>query len=211
MYEWRINFGKDSVKIFKKIESPLDKQFKEVKIDTIAYDDLTKFNNMNIVVTNIERDIANDSLIFYASELKFLESSQTSNKTSYVTSESKLIIIGKEEIPWRIYRDLLIEPARWLLKNNRIQKKDLPIYDVSHGKRYLLHYEPKHSTEREFDSFEKIDLLKLLEGSYLSSWGDLASKGIYLHTNYASGDCKRNGEYLLSKFAPAVEFKILGF
>lgn len=214
MHEWKISFSKDSVIISKNIESPLDGQFKEREIEKIGYDDLINLNNLHMVVNKIERDIDNGtlkSLIFYASEFKLLESSQNSIKTTNVDSESKVIIIGKEEIQWRIFRDLITEPTYWLLKNNRIQKKDLPVYDVSHGKRYILHWKKEHSTGKEFDSFEKIDLQKLLEEPYLSSWGDLVSEGIYLHTNYARDDCKRNGEYLMSKFAPDVKFSILGY
>ena len=193
--EWKLNFSKDGIKISKRIESPFDKQLKEVEIEKIGYDELMKKfdNKLNISVTKIEPRIENGilkSLIFNASEFKFLESLP---QTSLIINDtSKVLIIGDKKIPWTKSNDLLIIPTRWLFENNRLQKKDMPIF-VPSSKRYLLNSKPEHSYGRRFDSSEII------------------SEGIYLHTNYNTSDCKRHGEYLMKKFAPDIEFKILGF
>lgn len=194
--EWKLIFSKDGIEIFKKLESPIDKQFKEIAIDKMEYDGLIKKfdNKLNLLVTKIEPKIENNvlrSLTFYASEFRFIES-QKIQEMIPISAYEKILVIGKERIPWNKYNDILKISTRWLFKNVSIQKKDLPIY-VPNGGRYLINSKPYHEYNREFDSYEKI------------------SEDIYLNTNFSGPDCKRHAQYLMKKFAPDIDFKILGF
>jgi len=69
----------------------------------------------------------------------------------------------------------------------------LPVY-VPNGKRYQINLKPIHEYGRQFDGTPyKI------------------SQDRYLLTNFSANDCKTHTEYLMKKFAPEINFKILGF
>ena len=200
--EWKLEFNKNGIEIFKSIKNPFNNQIKESPLDMMEYDKLIeKFenNNINMVVTKIERKIENDvlkSLIFYVSDFKFLDSSCVPNKEK-ITGKTELsprrLIIGKDELSVRHSKDLLKSTADWLFKNGLLKNKDLPVY-VPNGKRYLLNSKPVHEYGRPFDGKpHKI------------------SQDIYMFTNLSTVDCITLSKYLMNKFAPDIEFEILGF
>jgi hypothetical protein len=161
--------------------------------ELISYDD-KRIKGLMMSIESIESKIHEGSLIFYASEIMF-ESAIT--KMPEINNNEKQIVLGDEEKDWTLKRELLTIPAEWLVENGFIKKEDMPIYDASasqgRGKLYLLNEEPKHSDETDFISSKKL------------------ADGIYLFKNYSGPNCKRNGEYLMRKFAPDVKFSILGY
>jgi len=209
--EWKLEFNKNGVEIFKRIKNPFDNQIKDSPIDIMNYNKLIeKFENnkINMVVTKIDRKIENDilkSLIFYVSEFKFLQSSDIQDleiTTAAITPRTegvKLLSFDDEKKPWRDYNDLLIITTKWLFENKRLQSKNLPVY-VPHGKRYLINSRPFHNyagpdgKPRPFDGTPY-----------------QISQDMYILTNFSSNDCKTHAEYLMKKFAPEIDFKILGF
>lgn len=197
--EWKLDFNKNGVEIFKRIKNPFDNQIKDSPLDTMDYNKLIeKFENnkINMVVTKIDRKIENDilkSLIFYVSEFKFLQSSDIQDQEiiTNVTKGLKLLEFDDEKKPWYDYNDLLKVTANWLFKTRRLQSKNLPVY-VPNGKRYLINLKPIHEYGRPFD------------GTPCQ-----ISEDMYLLTNFSAKDCKSHAEYLMKKFAPEVDFKIL--
>lgn len=200
--EWKLEFNKKGVEISQRVINPIDRQIKYLPVDIREFNEFKEKlenNNINMVVTKIEQNTENEnikSLIFYMSEFRFLESLQISNQ-KIITDDSEInpksLNFGNEKKPWRHYGDLLKITAKWLVEKGRIQSKNLPVY-VPSGKRYLINLKPIHEYGRPFDG-------KPYE----------ISKDMYLLTNFSSNDCKIHAEYLMRKFAPEINFKILGF
>lgn len=199
--EWKLEFNKNGVEIFKRIKNPFDNQIKDSPLDIMDYNKLIeKFekNKINMVVTKIDRKIEDDilkSLIFYVSEFKFLQSSDVQDQKIITNSIEglKLLTFNNEKKPWRDYNDLLKITAKWLFENGRLQSRNLPVY-VPNGKRYLINLKPIHEYGRPFDGTPY-----------------QISQDMYLLTNFSANDCKTHAEYLMKKFAPEIDFKILGF
>ncbi len=189
--EWKLTLNKNNIKISKIVERPSDKQLTDVDIETIEYD---KLKNINILVTKIEPKSENDilkSLIFYASEFKFIDTPKIPLVPSELVFGSTLII-GDKRIHCNKFNDVLKNTAVWLFESGRIQKKDLPIYVLSGG-RYLLNTRPYHKNERKFDGTPH----------------KIPNQDVYLNTNFSANDCRRQSEYLMKKFAPDVKFEIV--
>lgn len=200
--KWKLEFNKKGVEISQRVINPINEQIKYSPVDIMEFNKLREKlenNNINMIVTKIERNIENDnfkSLTFYVSEFQFLESLQISDQkiiTHDAEINQKLLIYGTDKKTWRHYSDLLKITAKWLVEKGRLQSKNLPVY-VPSGKRYLIHSEPVHEYGRPFDG-------KPYE----------ITKDMYLLTNFSANDCKIHAEYLMKKFAPEINFKILGF
>lgn len=199
--KWKLEFSETDVEISNITENPFDNQIKESPLDSMNFDILKeKFENnyINMNVTKIDRKIENDilkSLIFYVSDFKFLQYSDIpSQKINTDDNEGqRILLFGEEKKTWRDYNDLLKITSKWLFENKRLQKKDLPVY-VPHGKQYLIHSIPVHEYGKKFAGKPyKI------------------SENIFLNTNFSSDSCLTHSEYLMKKFAPEIDFKILGF
>lgn len=197
--EWKLEFNKNDVKTFKKIINPFDGQIKESLFDTMEFDKFKeKFekNKINMVVTKIERNIKNESLIFHVSEFRFLETSHSQNQDEIISNigiDSKSLIIGEDKLIVRHSKDVLKYTTDWLFKKGLIKSKDLPVY-VPNGKRYLLNKKPEHDYGRPFDGKPH-----------------KVSQDVYLLTNFSTIDCITNSKYLMKKFAPNIKFKLMGF
>ena len=198
--EWKLEFNKNGVEIFKRIKNPFDNQIKDSPLPIMNYDTLIeKIDNgkINMVVTKIDRKIENDilkSLIFYVSEFNFVESSDFQDqKIIGATEHQNMLVFDDEKKPWIYSNDILKITAQWLFDNGRLQNKDLPIY-VPSGKRYLINTKPVHESGKLFDG----------KPYQISS-------DMHLLVNFSSDGCKMHAEYLMKNFAPEINFKILGF
>jgi len=196
--EWKLEFNKNGVEIFKRIKNPFDNQIKDSPLPIMDYDTLIeKIENgkINMVVTKIDRKIENDvlkSLIFYVSEFNFMESSDFQNQIIIDAIEDQnLLFFDDKTKPWTLSNDMLKITAQWLFDNGRLQSKDLPVY-VPRGKRYLINTKPVHESGKSFESKYQI------------------SSDMYLLINFSTDGCKMYAEYLMKKFAPEINFKILG-
>lgn len=108
------------------------------------------------------------------------------------TDDERGIIIGSERMICRKYNEILINVAKWLFENNRITKKDLPIYGLN-SRQYLLNLEPKHPTGNEFAGNPR------------------KISGVYLNVTWSGLNTKKQAKYLMDRFAPDVNFQIFGF
>ncbi len=199
--EWKLEFNKTGIEISKRIKNPFDDKIKDSPLDNMDYNkliDKLENNNINMVVTKIDRKIENDifkSLIFYVSEFKFLQSSDIQDQEIIedVNKGQKTIIFGDEKKTWRDYNELLKITSKWLFENKKLQNKDLPVY-VPHGKQYLINSKPIHDYGKKFAG-------KPYE----------ISQNMFLNTNFSSESCLTHAKYLMGKFAPEINFRILGF
>ncbi len=190
--EWKLVFNKNGIKLYKMVERPSDKQLIYVEIDTVRYD---KFKNMNVGVSRIE--LEDGEIVFYASELKLIDSSKSSLLSPNLLCGDKIdvhartLVIGKQEIHCNRFVDILINTVTWLFEHNRIQEKDLPI-NVANGELYLINLTPFHKDGRAFRG----KAYKIKEG-------------VYLNTN-ASGreGYMKYSKYLIDRFASDVKFEI---
>lgn len=142
----------------------------------------------------IETDILK-SLVFYG----FFQPSEAQEEeitTKNIISQNEpnnhvLIFDDKEHIVWNLKNDILKNTVKWLYNKKRLQIKDLPIYAPG-GSRYVLNVKPNHADGRSFigKPYEIIP-------------------GMFLLLNFSGSDCIRISEYLMKRFAPEINFKIV--
>lgn len=192
--KYKLVCTKEGIQISMLSSDLLDLSFKS---ETISYDD-KRINGLRISIESIKPDVENGKFIFYASEIMFEPS--VIKRSNINSKEEKIIVFGNEEIKWNIKRDLLTIPAQWLVDNGFIKKENMAVEDFSkfkgRGNLTLLNKVPEHLDNP--DSVEFVSSKKLADD-------------IYLFKNYSGRNCKRNGEYLMKRFAPNVKYSILGY
>lgn len=189
---WKLEFSEKGIKRCRKEELWLGSP-KYIEVETIEYEKLNNIK-LNMFVTKIEPKIDGGrikKLIFDVSNFKLEPPTVSALQPEPLNKQT--LVIGNERLPWRKSNDLLKNTAEWLFEHSRLQLKDLPVY-VPGGRRYLLNSIPQHGYGRKFDGTPY-----------------KVSESLFLCTSFSSPDCKAHAEYLMKKFAPDIEFKILGF
>lgn len=205
--EWKLEFNNTGIERSIKIIDPLDNKSKYSQPEHIEYNEwIEKFetNKINVVVTKMERKIETDilkSLVFYgffqpseAQEEKITTKNINSQNEVKIQNEPNnhvLIFDNKEHIVWNLKNDILKNTVKWLYNKGKLQVKDLPIYAPG-GSRYLLNTKPNHADGRSFIG-KPYEILP----------------GMFLLLNFSGSDCIRISEYLMKRFAPEINFKIV--
>jgi len=205
--EWKLEFNNTGIERSIKIIDPLDGKLRYSQPERIKYNDwIEKFekNKISFLVKKMERIIETDSLkslIFYGFfQPSEAQDEEITTKNSISQSEVKiqhepnnhvLIFDNKEHIVWNLKNDILKNTVKWLYNKGKLQVKDLPIYAPG-GSRYVLNTKPNHADGRSFigKPYEIIP-------------------GMFLLLNFNGSDCIRISEFLMKRFAPEINFKIV--
>jgi hypothetical protein len=190
MEKCKLVFTKDGLTISGKKRSPLDGNIRDIEIDKKEYGSLQEIKDLNMHVTAIKPKIEADTLKELIFDVEF-ESKFISQEITPNIHDEMGIKIGNKKIPCRKYNEILINVTKWLFDNDRIRKKDLPIYGIN-SRQYLLNSEPKHPSNKPFAGQRLID------------------DGVYLNITWSAPNTKKQARYLMDIFAPDINFQIFG-
>lgn len=149
------------------VKSLINQGYPEYRFDDVEIEDLLKERVKEIITGRAEEETLSDI-------------SSGASFPSYGDGPKKMKLKG-EVFELRNSFEILVNTANWLIKNGKLRVYDCPV-GIGHGKRNLIHKEPKHKYGDDFRAPKRL------------------SNGLWIETHYSTASTINYAKRLLEKF-----------